>query len=190
MLNHKNISWKINNIQYKNKWTFIHLFLLQMKKLSKIFLLLWISILFISISFASDWNLPWITIISREERWADETMRLTSYSYWQSVLANRAANQKSLEELRATNYSAYLKKIAESDKANDKKNTANAYLNKNYYSDMYTDWSNNSYNWESVRRTEYHRNKKTKIIFHPTASDNTTIKTQQDAIDYIIYVFK
>lgn len=161
-----------------------------MKKLSKIFLLIWISILFISISFASDWNLPWITIISREERWADETMRLTSYSYWQSVLANRAANQKALEELRATNYSAYLKKVAESDKANEKKNAANAYLNKNYYIDMYTDRSNNKYNWQSIRWTEYHRNKKTKIIIHHTASDNTTIKTQQDAIDYIKYVYK
>jgi hypothetical protein len=63
-------------------------------------------------------------------------------------------------------------------------------LNKNFYSDMYTDWSNNIYNWESVRRTEYHRNNKTKIIIHHTASDNATIKTQQDAIDYIKYVYK
>jgi hypothetical protein len=61
-------------------------------------------------------------------------------------LASRAANQKALDELRATNYSAYLKKVAETDKANEKKNIANAYLNKNFYSDMYTDWSNNIYN--------------------------------------------
>jgi hypothetical protein len=73
-------------------------------------------------------------------------MRLTSYSKWQSVLASRAANQKALDELRATNYSAYLKKVAETDKANEKKNTANAYLNKNYYTDMYIDWSNTTYN--------------------------------------------
>ena len=144
----------------------------------------------VSISFANNRNLPWITIITREERWADETIRLTSYSKWQAVLANRAANQKALDELRATNYSAYLKKIAESDKANEKKNTANAYLNKNYYSDMYIDRSNNLYNWQAIWRTEYHRNKKTKILIHHTASDNTTINTQQDAIDYIKYVYK
>ncbi|MBO4516402.1 hypothetical protein J5751_03045 [bacterium] len=64
---------------------------------------------------------------------------MTSYSKWQSVLASRAANQKALEELRETNYSAYLKKVAESDKANEKKNTANAYLLKNFYNDMYID---------------------------------------------------
>ena len=161
-----------------------------MKKILKLLIIFAVFILTISYSFANDRDLPWITIITREERWADETIRLTSYSKRQSVLASRAANQKALEELRATNYSAYLKKVAESDKASEKKNTTNAYLNKNYYSDMYTDWSNNTYNWQSIRRTEYHRNKKTKIIIHHTASDNTTIKTQQDAIDYIKYVYK
>lgn len=171
-------------------WTFIHQFLLQMKKISKIVTLLALFILTVSCSFAKDRDLPWITIISRAERWADETIRLTSYSKRQSVLASRAANQRALDELRATNYSAYLKKIAESDKANEKKNTANAYLNKNYYSDMYIDRSNNLYNWQAIWRTEYHRNKKTKILIHHTASDNTTINTQQDAIDYIKYVYK
>ncbi len=162
-----------------------------MKKISKIFIMLWIALLLgNSKIFAADWDLPWITIISREERWANESIRLTSYSYRQSVLASRAANQKALDELRATNYSAYLKKVAESEKANEKKNTANAYLNKNFYNDMYTDWANTLYNWESIWWTEYHRNKKTKIIIHHTASDNTTIKTQQDAIDYIKYVYK
>ena len=153
--------------------------------------MLWITILILNSKiFAADWNLPWITIISREEWWANESIRLTSYSKWQSVLASRAANQKALEELRETNYSAYLKKVAESDKANEKKNTANAYLIKNYYGDMYTDWSNTTFNWESIWWTEYFRNKKTKIIIHHTASDNTTIKTQADAIDYLKYVYK
>ena len=162
-----------------------------MKKISKILFILWIALLTLNSKiFATDWNLPWITIISREERWADETMRLTSYSKWQSVLANRAANGKTLEELRATNYSAYLKKIAESDKANEKKNTANNYLIKNYYSDMYIDRSNNLFNWQEIWRKESHRNKKTKIIIHHTASDNTTIKTQEDAIAYLQYVYK
>ena len=135
-----------------------------MKKISKILALLWITAFLISSkTFAADWNLPWITIISRAERWADENMRLTSYSKWQSVLASRAANQKALEELRETNYSAYLKKVAENDKANEKKNTANAYLKKNYYNDMYIDSSNTLFNWQEIRWTEYFRNKKTKI---------------------------
>lgn len=162
-----------------------------MKKISKILALLLTTAFFISSKiFAADWDLPWITIISREERWADESMRLTSYSKWQSVLANRAANQKALEELRETNYSAYLKKVAESDKTNEKKNTANNYLALNYYNDMYVDRSNDSYNWQELWWKESHRNKKTKIIIHHTASDNTTIKTQEDAIAYIQYVYK
>jgi hypothetical protein len=55
---------------------------------------------------------------------------------------------------------------------------------------MYIDWSNTTYNWQSIWWTEYHRNKKTKIIIHDTASDNTTIKTQEDAIAYLQYVYK
>ncbi len=162
-----------------------------MKKISKLLIIFALLFSFaISTSFATDRDLPWITIISRAERWADESIRLTSYTKWQAILASRAANQKALEELRSTNYSAYLKKIAENDKANEKKNTANAYLNKNFYNDMYTDWSNSLFNWQSIWWTEYHRNKKTKIIIHHTASDNTTINTQQDAIDYIKYVYK
>ena len=162
-----------------------------MKKISKIIAILWITILILNSKiFAADWNLPWITIISREERWANESIRLTSYSYWQSVSANIAAKNDAMNKLRETDYSAYLKKKAEEDKANEKKNTANAYLNKNFYNDMYTDRANTLYNWESIWWTEYHRNKKTKIIIHHTASDNTTIKTQQDAIDYIKYVYK
>ena len=68
-----------------------------MKKLSKILFILWIAVLTLNSKvFADDWNLPWVTIITRTERWADETMRLTSYSKRQSVLANRAADEKAL----------------------------------------------------------------------------------------------
>ena len=171
-------------------WTFIHQFLLQMKKISRLLTIFAVFTLTISYSFAKDRDLPWITIISREERWADESMRLTSYSKWQSVLSSRDANQKALEELKVKDPTAYQKKINANNAANAKKNTANAYLNKNFYSDMYIDRSNNLYNWQAIWRTEYHRNKKTKILIHHTASDNTTINTQQDAIDYIKYVYK
>jgi len=161
-----------------------------MKKLPKIFLTLLISLLFISTSFAKDRDLPWITIITREERWADETIRLTSYSKWQSVLAYRASQQKALEELRATNYSAYLKKVAETDKANEKKNIANAYLNKNFYNDMYTDRSNNQYNWQNLWRTEYHRNNKTKIIIHHTAWSNTWTMWVPDVKTILQWIYR
>ncbi|MBQ2600604.1 hypothetical protein II582_04550 [bacterium] len=73
-------------------------------------------------------------------------MRLTSYSKWQSVLSSRDANQKALEELKVKDPTAYQKKINANNAANAKKNTANAYLNKNFYSDMYIDRSNNLYN--------------------------------------------
>lgn len=162
-----------------------------MKKISKILILLWISFLFYSSNiFAWDWNLPWIKIISRAERWADESIRLTSYSKRQSVLVYRANQKKALEELKNTDPAAYQKKIDADNAAAEKKNLSNNYLKTNYSDDWYTDDSVKTYNGQSLRRTQSYKYNKTKIIIHHSASDNTTIKSQKDAIDYIKHVYK
>ncbi len=188
----KLFSWKWTYIHYKKtKKTLLLHFFAKMKKIAKILVLF--GILFISINsyiFASDRDLPWITIISRAERWADENWRLVSHPKWQWILANRLAQQKSLDNLRENDYLAYLKKIAESDRAKEKSNTANSFLKKNFYDDMYTDRSNSLFNWQKLWWTEYHRNQKTKILIHHTASDNTNLKTQDDVLTYLQDVYK
>lgn len=162
-----------------------------MKKISKILILLWINLLFFSSNiFAGDWNLPWITIISRAERWADESIRLTSYSKRQSVIAYRASQKKQLEELAISDPVAYQKKIDADNAAAEKKNLSNNYMKTNYSDDWYTDGSVKLYNGQSLQWAQSYKYDKTKIIIHHSASDNTTIKTQKDAIDYIQHVYK
>lgn len=161
-----------------------------MKKFFKILVFTFILYTTYSITLAGDWNLPWITIISRAEWWADESIRLTSYSKWQSVLAYRVSQQKALEELKTTDPVAYQKKKDADEAAAEKKSLSNNYLKTNYSEDWYTDDSVKTYNWQSLRWTQSYKYNKTKIIIHHSASDNTTIKTKADAINYIQHVYK
>lgn len=162
-----------------------------MKKLLKYTLYICLVFLLVNaFSFADDWNLPWITIISRAKRWADESIRLTTYEKRANLAAYKANQQKALENLRATDYSAYLKKQAATDLANEPTNIANQYLKNYYYDDAAVDYSVKSYNWTPIQRVQYYKVNKTKILIHHTASDNTSIKTQEDAIKYIKYVYK
>ena len=161
-----------------------------MKNFIKIWIFAFIIPILYSITSAGSRNLPWITIISRAERWADESIRLTSYSKWQSVLAYRASQAKALEELKQTDPAAYQKKIDADNAATEKKNLSNNYLKNNYYDDWSVDDSVKTYNGESIRWTQSYKYNKTKIIIHHSASDNTKMKTKADAINYIQHVYK
>jgi len=161
-----------------------------MKKFLKISIIILTWIFISSFTFASDWNLPWITIISRAERWADESIRLASYSKWQSVLAYRASQAKKLEELKVSDPAAYQKKLDADNAAAEKKNLSNNYLKTNYSNDWYTDDSIKTYKWQALWWNQSYKYNKTKIIIHHSASDNTTIKTKADAINYIQHVYK
>ena len=101
------------------------------------------------------------------------------------MIAYRANQAKQLEELSISDPVAYQKKIDADRVASEKKNLSNNYLKNNYSDDWYTDDSVKTYNGQSIRWTQSYKYNKTKIIIHHSASDNTTIKSQKDAIDYI-----
>ena len=145
-----------------------------------------------SLLFASDWNLPWVDIISRAERWADESIRYTSYPTRAALEAKRQAQAEEEARLKAEDPEAYEKKKAEEALAYSKtaKAIANAYLKNNYYDDMSIDATVSTYNGKSIEWKQSYKYWKTKIIIHHTAWSNTWIVTMKDAISTIKSIYK
>ncbi len=136
--------------------------------------------------FASDRDLPGIEIISRAERWADETMRLESNAKFQWFLKSR----EKMEALKATDYDAYIQKYSGYIEKSYHSQMANDYLKQHYFDEIDLDWTNRDYNWDELRWPEYHKNNKTKIIVHHTASDNSILKNKSDVLEYLSWVYR
>lgn len=141
-------------------------------------------------ALADDRDLQWIDIISREEWWVDESIRYTSYPKRQSVILSREKQSIELENLRALDYPAYLKKVAQNDLANEKKDIANSYLKEKFYDDYTIDYSLSESSWQPIMWAQDYKINKTKIIIHHTSSDNTTIKNKGDVVRYLNNIYK
>ncbi len=140
--------------------------------------------------YASDRNLPGIDIISRAERWANETMRLQSDPVFQWFLKNRENYKQEMEKLKNSDFDAYYKKYQADQEASYKSQMANDYLKQHYFGEIDLDWTNRNYNWDQLRWPEYHKKNKTKIIVHHTASDNTFLKNKSDVLEYLSWVYR
>ncbi|HKL43815.1 MAG TPA: N-acetylmuramoyl-L-alanine amidase [Candidatus Absconditabacterales bacterium] len=136
--------------------------------------------------FASDRDLPGIEIISRAERGADETMRLESNAKFQGFLKSR----EKMEALKATDYDAYIQKYSGYIEKSYHSQMANDYLKQHYFDEIDLDWTNRDYNGDELRWPEYHKNNKTKIIVHHTASDNSILKNKSDVLEYLSGVYR
>ncbi len=131
-------------------------------------------------SFAQDRNLPWIDLITRKERWADETRRYAEQPLYQSMLQSRTAWKQKLEDMKQHNFRAYLK---EKEKSYHKE-LANEYLMSNYGDEYSIDSQNKLYQGHELRQTESFKNNKTKIIIHHTA-DATSFSNKSDVLHYL-----
>ena len=154
-----------------------------------IFLFAIILLVWPSLSSAWDRNLPGIDLISREERWANETMRLESNSRFQWFLKARANYKKEMEDLKISDPDKYATKL-KADKENAyRSQMANDYIKENYFDEVDLDWTNRKSNWEELRWPEYHKNNKSKIIIHHTASDNSILENKSDVKTYLSWVY-
>ena len=95
-----------------------------------------------------------------------------------------------MEELKKTDYEAYYQKYSEDNESSYHSKMANDYLKENYLDEIDLDWTNKKYKWDKLRRSEYHKNNKNKIIIHHTASDNSILKNKTDVKDYLSWVYK
>jgi len=144
--------------------------------------------LFISLSsvFASDRDLPGINIVSRSERWADESIRYTEMSYADRKARQESKTEEEMKILEETNFDEFFAK----QKEWYEKDMRNEYLNNNYPDEQKVDkvvyqvWSN-YLSWPQVYHYE-----KSKIIVHHTASETYSFTGKDSVIWYLKDVYK
>lgn len=149
------------------------------QNLLKYFFSVFLLLLFLNSWYAAKRSLEWIDIISRQERWADESLRYTSWAV--NIVVNQD-KQQYINETKEVDGNAIISEYI--------KEVANNYLLAYYYNDVKVDLYNN-YFWNSpLKWTESIKNDKTKIIVHHTAKIASWIITKQDAIKEIQNIYK
>lgn len=145
----------------------------------KYFFVILLGALFFSYWFAWDWNLQWINIISRTQRGADESLRLSPVKINTPTDTNK---EQYINETKEVDSNAIISEYI--------KEVANNYLLAYYYNDVNIDSYNRYFGENSLRWTESIKNNKTKIIIHHTAKISSGILTKDDAIKEIQDIYK
>lgn len=158
-----------------------------MKKKIRYILVTFIALSFsIWVIFATNRNLPGITIINRAQWWADDSIRYSDMSKTDRDNINAIKSEEEMNKLKETDYSKYLS-IKEQEY---KSQMANDYLRSNYWNEIDLDWTKYESDGNYLRWPEYIKNNKTKIIVHHTASDNTILRNKADVLDYLSGVYR
>ena len=144
-----------------------------MKIYSKIWLfslfLLWMVLW--NIGFAADWNLPGVTIISRAQWWADESIRFRSTP-------------------RPTSTSQKWEKTEEQIKAENISKIRNAWMAKYFPLERKYEGSNLMFWNHYLIYPDYYNHHKNKIIIHHTAKDYGSNWTMEDVKKDIQQIYK
>lgn len=153
--------------------------------MKKIFFLLIASIC-ISPAFASEWNLPGIEIISRKDRWADESIRYTKMSYAERKARLKSKTEEEMKTLEETDFDEFFEK----QKAEYEQTMRNDYLQSNFpeeqkVNDVVYQLGKNYLKWPQ----SYHY-EKNKIIVHHTAGDTSSFTGKESVIAYLKDVYK
>jgi len=139
----------------------------------KIALFSFLCLFFGSSVYAASWNLPWVTIISRSQRWANESRRYSTTSKTQRDAIRKEQKEAQMNQLLETDVSTYLSKQRQEYEST----TATEYLiektPKEQIVHEYRETSNGNY----LKWPEAIHNNKSKIIIHHTAMDYTNILT-------------
>lgn len=138
---------------------------------------LWLFAFFLACFFsfvdAASWRLPWVTIITRSQWWANESRRYSSTSKTQRDKLLKEQKEAQMNQLLETDVDKYLDKQRQSYEAT----TATEYLIARTPNEQivheYRETSNGNY----LKRPEAIHTTKNKIIIHHTAMDYTNILT-------------
>lgn len=143
-----------------------------MKKIKKIWFLLLFFFLITCFSncLAAERKLPWVKIITRAERWADESIRLFTYNPRKS---SSNTNQTEAQKEAAKKSQIRNERMAK-NYPNDRKYASSQTMSGNFYLLYPNYWNHN----------------KTKIIIHHTAMDYNTNRTIEDVKAQIQYIYK
>ena len=155
------------------------------KKLYSTALIFTFFLFLVSFSFANDWDLDGIDLISRGDRGADESWRYQSHDVFQNILV--AEDTKvDLDTLRDTDFEAYLR-VKQKQYEREK---ANSYLMENYGDDFEIDSSVAYHEGNELRTKEYIHNKKIELIVHHTADKYSEYINTDEIKAYIQRTYK
>lgn len=140
----------------------------------------------ISPVFASEWDLPGIEIISRKERWADESIRYTKMSYAERKERQKTKTEEEMKRLEETDLDEFFEK----QKAEYEKAMRNDYLQTNFPDEQKVDAVvyQNGTNYLSWPQSYHYA--KNKIIVHHTAGDTSSFTGKESVIAYLKDVYK
>ena len=148
--------------------------------MKKLFLLV-VSLFFIWFSFASNWDLPWIKIISRQQWWADSKYLFSDYKAYQQIILN----QKKYMDWLKKNEQAYHKWLEK--KAKEK--MQEQYMLTHWKDEIKADKVVKTLDWKKLWWPISYKYNKTKIIIHHTAANYKRFKNVSDVKKYIRWVY-
>ena len=149
--------------------------MLPMKTIWKVWILgLFLSAILLNFTVASDWNLPWVTIISRSEWWADESIRFLKSKTTSSSSQSSSNSTQSTSQNKGINYS----KIR------------NEWMTKHYPNEWKYEGSNTKFWGNTLSYPEYFNHHKNKIVIHHTATDYDPNWTREDVQSYLKKIYK
>lgn len=155
-----------------------------MKKKYKYIFPIFMWVFFFSAWFAANRNLPWINIITRQQRWANESLRYYSWNVTTSGI--QASKEAYLSELKEVDFNQYL----DQRRSEYQTEVANNYLISNYPNEATVDSYNQYFSGKRLKWTESAKAAKTKLIVHHTAENSSLILTTWDAIKKIQDIYK
>lgn len=169
-----------------------------MKNVIRIWFFLFVFLSFWSINLAlANRNLSGVEIISREERWADESIRFLSKSKTELAQENALKEQQRMENLKNTNYKAYQSELKKKEQAEanakieKQKSTArNSYMNRYYPNDWSYDKIEDKLEDHFLLYGDHFHYNKTKIVVHHTAMDYDPDRTEEQIKQHLQLIYK
>ncbi len=142
-------------------------------------------------AFASEWNLPGIKIISRSERWADESIRYMNMSYSERRDWLNSKSEEEMRRLEEINPEEFFEKQKESWQAEYERLMRNDYLQTNYSNEQKVDKVVYQNGLNYLKRPQSYHYEKNKIIVHHTASDSSSFTGKESVMKYIkdVYIY-
>jgi len=154
------------------------------------YIIIWLFILGLSlitpITFAKDWYLPGVNIVTRQDWWVDETIRFSNLSYAKRQEWLKSKSAEEMKKLEETNLDEFFDK----QKTQYEKDTRNEYLKTNYPDEQILDTIVYKYNNNNLKRVQSYHYNKTKIIVHHTAGDTSIFTWLQSVINYLQDIYK
>lgn len=155
-----------------------------------IFILLLTTFWSVVLANNNSWGLESVNVISRSDRWADESLRNYDQSEYQKFLKEKDEYQKYLQELNDEEwwYNTWdIQKMLEQQKIYQRRNE---YLTTKFEDEFKIDKVVESNNGNKLRWPQSYKSNKTRIVVHHTANDWIKLKSQDEVKAFLRNIYR